>query len=101
MTRKGVIDILEQAIDVMASASFPGSCGREVTSIDNPRETAIAALSALEAAGVRLVPVEATEEMLDATMRTDIANNVWQAVRIYTAMLAASPYAQKEQTHEP
>lgn len=98
--REKLVDILEQAIDVVASASFPGSCGREVTSIDNPRETAHAALSAIEAAGVRLVPSEVTEKMLDAPMSTGTASNVWQAANIYRAMLAASPYAQKEQTHE-
>lgn len=59
-----------------------------------------AALAALEAAGVRLVPSEVTEKMLDAPMSTGTASNVWQAANIYRAMLAASPYAQKEQTHE-
>lgn len=41
--------------------------------------------------GLVCVPREATEEMLDAVMSTNTASNVWQAVRIYTAMIAASP----------
>jgi hypothetical protein len=56
-----------------------------------------AALSALcqwlDAEGLVVVPRETTEEMLDAVMSTNTANNVWQAVRIYTAMISAAPDA--------
>ena len=72
-----------------------------------------AQLTALEAAGVRLVPVEATMEMTHAVWATDMQTpdmhgdyadlDIQLAARnIYRAMLAASPYAptQKEQTHK-
>lgn len=58
-----------------------------------------AMLSALEAAGVRLVPSEATHKMADvgteARWQSAVrdANNVRE---IWRAMLAASPYALKE-----
>lgn len=61
-----------------------------------------AALSALEAAGVRLVPVEATEEMVergDGRMRAWIPMPTYKGEYsqvlqdAYRAMLAASPYA--------
>lgn len=68
------------------------------------QKRADAALAAIEAAGVRLVPSEATHKMADvgteARWQSAVrdANNVRE---IYRAMLAASPYApQKEQTHE-
>lgn len=61
-----------------------------------------AALAAIEAAGVRLVPSEATHKMADvgteARWQSAVrdANNVRE---IYRAMLAASPYApQKDET---
>lgn len=63
-----------------------------------------AALTALEAAGVRLVPVEATMEMTHAVWATDLPQpdihgdyadlDIQMAARdIYRSMLAASPYA--------
>jgi hypothetical protein len=58
-----------------------------------------AALAALEAAGVRLAPSEATHKMADvgteARWQSAVrdANNVRE---IWRAMLAASPYALKE-----
>ena len=72
-----------------------------------------ALITALEAAGVRLVPSEATQEMTGAVWATDLPRpdmhgdyqdlDIQLAARdMYRAMLAASPYAptQKEQTHE-
>lgn len=52
-----------------------------------------AILDALEAAGVRLVPAEATEKMADAGWidKEDVAPS-----EIYHAMLANSPYAPEE-----
>jgi hypothetical protein len=68
-------------------------------------EDAAAALLALEAAGVRLVPVEATLAMVDAlgvaaqkvTCSPD-GDDAWKAtafngLSMYRAMLSASPYA--------
>ena len=56
-------------------------------------------LAALEAAGVRLVPVEATEEMLgsgDAWATGDtILDAHDSAAKIWRSMLAASPYAKE------
>ena len=63
-----------------------------------------AALAALEAAGVRLVPSEATHKMADvgeeARWQSAVrdANNVRE---IWRAMLAASPYVpQKDESHD-
>lgn len=63
-----------------------------------------AILAAIEAAGVRLVPVEATPTMAyvgtDARWQSAVrdANNVRE---IWRAMLAASPYApQKDESHD-
>ena len=55
-----------------------------------------AQLTALEAAGVRLVPVEASRHMLVAAHmaeRDDIALTEDEHRAIYAAFLAASPYA--------
>lgn len=63
-------------------------------------QQATAALAALEASGVRLVPV-----VSDATMDMagdEVTRNAWRlatqadADTVWTAMLAASPYASKE-----
>ena len=43
-----VVERVARAIDVVASASYFGSCGKEITSINNAHETARAALSAIE-----------------------------------------------------
>ena len=59
-----------------------------------------AALAALEAAGVRLVPSEATQEMTGAVLEPTASR--YEVMKTYSDMIAASPYAptQKEQTHE-
>ena len=51
-----------------------------------------AQLAALEAAGVRLVPVEATEEMVIAGEGRPDAYTRY----VYSRMLAASPYAKEK-----
>lgn len=59
-----------------------------------------AQLSALEAAGVRMVPVEASTEMEDAG--TKVIMKAWgdgnrvYATDVYELMLAASPYAPRK-----
>jgi hypothetical protein len=53
-----------------------------------------AMLSALEAAGVRLVPVEATQEMTGAVLEPTASR--YEVMKTYSDMIAASPYAQKE-----
>lgn len=66
------------------------------------REQAEAALTALEASGVRLVPGDATGEMVEAAYAApdptlgELVGRQLRTVRMekaYTAMLAASPYA--------
>lgn len=54
------------------------------------------ALSALEVAGVRLVPVDPDDKMLAAGMECDSIAHPWEALGVYRQMLAASPYALKE-----
>ncbi len=99
----------EELIEVMARAqcSDGGFDPDERMPNDGPRwgyyvPGVTAALAALEAAGVRLVPVEATHKMADvgteARWQSAVrdANNVRE---IWRAMLAASPYApQKDET---
>jgi hypothetical protein len=53
-----------------------------------------AMLSALEAAGVRLVPAEATQEMTGAVLEPTASR--YEVMKTYSDMIAASPYAQKE-----
>lgn len=50
-----------------------------------------AALSAIEAAGVRLVPVEPTQDMTGAVLEPTASR--CEVMKTYRAMLAASPYA--------
>jgi hypothetical protein len=58
------------------------------------RDTARAVLTALDTAGIDLVPRVATEEMLDATALDDGSIVLpWR----YTAMLTASPFRPKQQ----
>lgn len=90
MTRKELIEAIARAMAECEPRSLYGD--------------AVAALSAIEAAGVRLVPVEATMEMTHAVWTTDLPRpdmhgdyadlDVQLAARdIYRAMIAASPYA--------
>jgi len=90
----------EELIEVMARAqcSEGGFDPDERMPNDGPRwgyyvPGVEVALAALEAAGVRLVPVEATGDMLMAGIESDAIQHPWQALNVYRRMLAASPYA--------
>ena len=52
-----------------------------------------AQLTALEAAGVRLVPVDPDDNQLAAGMESDSISHPWQALGVYRMMLSRSPYA--------
>lgn len=52
-----------------------------------------AALSAIEAAGVRLVPVDPDDKMLAAGMESDSISHPWEALGVYRQMVSSSPYA--------
>jgi hypothetical protein len=52
-----------------------------------------AALAALEAAGVRLVPVDPDDNQLAAGMESDSISHPWEALGVYRQMVSRSPYA--------
>ena len=82
MTRKELIEAIARALYECEPRSLYGD--------------AVAALSAIEAAGVRLVPVEATKQMLVAAHmveRDDIELTEDEQRAMYAAVVAASPYA--------
>ena len=101
----------EKLIEVMARAMLADELAVRPTLTFHPTweqesdiwlSNARAALTALEAAGVRLVPVEATEEMVergDGRMRAWIPMPTYKGEYsqvlqdAYRSMLAASPYA--------
>ncbi len=96
MTRETLIEVMARAINVSAGDNSHWKFWED---------EARAALLALEAAGVRMVPVEASTEMEDAG--TKVIMKAWgdgnrvYATDVYELMLAASPYAtQKDTTHE-
>lgn len=61
---------------------------------DRTLQKALDLLSAIEAAGVRLVPVEATEKMIgEAFMAPEARTPAGTLVHQYRYMLAASPFA--------
>ena len=79
----------EKLVEVMAEAICDAMNMNRVGRLE--LDAATAALAALEAAGVRLMPAEATEEMLahgemDSTAGCHM-DEIWRS------MLAASPYA--------
>ena len=95
MTREKLIEVMADAIDL--AVDVRGDAGKAAT----------AALAAIEAAGVRLVPSEPNENMHDAFFHT--RDHAWPKHRderraegkgwrtlpyaIWDAMIAASPYA--------
>lgn len=95
----------EALVEVMARAMCSALTGNE-SAYDNPRNyeresfqmEAEAALLALEAAGVRLVPVEATEEMLEHGRDEGVIRLAerWKAAELYRVLLSASPYNAKD-----
>lgn len=95
-TREEVIEVMARAIcEREARARMCRVTAFQLAVTDEHRTTARAALTALEAAGVVCVPGEATEgQIIDgAFMSPGIGNDALnQALRVYTAMLAASPY---------
>ena len=97
-TREALVELMARAIlqDFEDGADMSTHPVPERAASRNAR----AALAAIEAAGVRLVPVEATQEMTGAVLEPTASR--YEVMKTYRAMLAASPYAptQKEQTHE-
>lgn len=90
-TREALVEVMLLAM----SEHHSGNAGEARRIVD-------AQLSALEAAGVRLVPVEATEEMLEhafGSINYTEPSPSEDAERVYGAMLSASPYA-KEPTND-
>lgn len=109
MTRDGLIEVMARALCVDDGVD-PDVAGYDRTGRDFPnwyvvQGTAETVLAAIEAAGVRLVPGTLTKDMCMACMYSDqAATGVdridYHAVlhRRYAAQLAASPYAQKDET---
>lgn len=114
MTREGLIEVMARAIEPNmpvqvkywqegkiqhAKAVFPGD-----PEYVSPVPAAIAALAAIEAAGVRLVPSEATAEMVNGAVSRRFKSYLTKSddmyADIYAAMLAASPYAPQKDTKE-
>lgn len=91
-------------VRVMANGAFP-QCDQDGPACDLDcvcYASMDAALAALEAAGLRVVPVEATVEMLrDGTRKmtyfSDPKGVYPRARTCYRAMLAASPFAPPQQ----
>jgi len=101
MTREELIKVMARAIEPNmpvqvkywqegkiqhATMVFPGD-----PEYVSPVPAALAALAALEAAGVRLVPVEATQEMTGAVLEPTASR--YEVMKTYSDMIAASPYA--------
>lgn len=93
MTREELIEVMARALCLTATDTHTGW--------EHYKPEAVEVLAAIEAAGVRLVPVEATHKMADvgteARWQSAVrdANNVRE---IWRAMLAASPYAPQKET---
>jgi hypothetical protein len=102
-TREALVELMARAMcvyqdqDPDRELESVGKDGKPVTLWKHWRCEATAALLALEAAGVRLVPVEATLEMRDKgrlagfAALADPAQDIYGS--IFRAMLSASPYA--------
>lgn len=94
MTREELIEVMARAI--LRDHGDGANMDTHAVPERAASRHAIAALAALEAAGVRLVPVGATHQMAhagtEARWQSAVrdANNVRE---IWGAMLAASPYA--------
>ena len=102
MTREERTTAMDKAIEAAARALSPhlrfygDGHGHAVTIAG---KTIKAFLAAIEAAGVRLVPVEATKQMLLAAHmveRDDIELTEDEHRAMYAAFVAASPYAPPE-----
>lgn len=86
-TREALVEVMLTAMSEHHSGNFA-----EATFIVE------AQLAALEAAGVRLVPVEATEEMLEHGRDEGVIRLAerWKAAELYRVLLSASPYNAKD-----
>jgi len=84
-------------IELMAHAN--PLCGLNATGyeLDNYLNDAEAVLTAIEAAGCAVVPVEATEEMQN-TARGSRLQPLWNALinKFYEGLVTASPYRKDE-----
>ena len=96
-TREALVEVMARAISPSLPRAYSGT-NPDVDDQHNGRAQAVgvarSALLALEAAGVRLVPVELTEDMgaeMECQFSTD---GQWEAA------LAASPYKAKEPTND-
>jgi len=89
MTREELIEVMARAIlqDFEDGADMSTHPVPERAASRNAR----AALAALEAAGVRLVPSEATQEMTGAVLEPTASR--YEVMKTYSDMIAASPYA--------
>jgi hypothetical protein len=98
MTREELIEVMAQAMLEDELSVDPHSYFATVWANESDiwLSNAKAALAALEAAGVRLVPVDPDDNQLAAGMESDSISHPWEALGVYRQMLAASPYALKE-----
>ena len=95
---------LEKLRDAIASVAYDDLEGpvanqdyaRQVQQWEQCKRIADAQLAALEAAGVRLVPVDPDDNQLAAGMESDSISHPWEALGVYRMMVSYSPYALKE-----
>lgn len=88
MTREELIEAMARALCLTATDTHTGW--------EHYKPEAVEVLAAIEAAGVRLVPVEATKQMLLAAHMVesdDIELTEDEHRAMYAAFVAASPYA--------
>ena len=101
MTREELIEVMARAIcagqglDWKDQFSIWSSNGDPLAH-EAFKHDATAALTALEAAGVRLVPVDPDDNQLAAGMESDSISHPWEALGVYRMMVSYSPYALKE-----
>ena len=100
-------DAREKLLEVMKAGAIAAGTGEPSWADCVSDAEWEAALSALEAAGVRLVPVNMTDEQMIAAERAVQASMdrgesapIRFAALSVSAMLAASPYAQKDETND-
>ena len=88
MTREELIEAMARALCLTATDTHTGW--------EHYKPEAVEVLAAIEAAGVRLVPVDPDGNQLAAGMESDSISHPWQALGVYRMMLSRSPYALKE-----
>jgi hypothetical protein len=105
MTREELIEVMARAVCLRELIIRNASSQRE-RDYDDDELKAIAehewvewatsasdALAAIEAAGVRLVPVDPDDNQLAAGMESDSISHPWEALGVYRQMVSRSPYA--------